>query len=182
MYGNGCPGVEGERRQHRPDVCLEEAGEIGRHGRRVVVGLEEVDALGCEQRAQLVFPAALHVVEHQARAPANGHELLLGVQAVGGDVFEAGAVLLEKRRDPHHEELVEVAADDGEELDALEQRVRRVEGLVEHALVELEPAQLAVDEQRGVGQLDGRRRRLRGVDAVGVGFAGEGTGRAIAGS
>ncbi len=58
----------------------------------------------------------------------------------GEQVLDAGAVLLEQRRQPHHEELVEVGADDAEELDPLEQRVRGVPGLRQHALVELEPA------------------------------------------
>ena len=60
------------------------------------------------------------------------------------------ALFAHQRGDANHEELVEIRADDREELDALEQRVRLVERLIEHALVELEPAQFAVDEQRGV--------------------------------
>ena len=46
-----------------------------------------------------------------------------------------------------------LVAGDGEELDALEQRMRGVARLREHALVELEPAQLAVDVQRRVLQV-----------------------------
>ena len=58
-------------------------------------------------------------------------------------------------------------AGDAEELHALEQRMRRVARLREHTLVELEPAQLAVDVQRRVlqvGRIDlaGARPRERG--------------------
>ena len=106
-----------------------------------------------------------------ARALADGRELLLGVQAVGRDVVDAGAELLQQRRDAHHEELVEVGAGDGEELHALEQRMRRIVRLSEHALVELEPAQLAVDVERGVGEIRRRRRRTR-LDEVGGRWAG----------
>jgi hypothetical protein len=49
----------------------------------------------------------------------------------------------------HHEELVEVRADDGQELDALEKGDGRILGFAEHAVIELEPRQLAIDE--GVG-------------------------------
>src|SRR5262249_57053206 len=48
--------------------------------------------------------------------------------------------------DPHHEELVEVRADDGEKLHALEERDRVVLRLLEHPAVELEPGELAGDE------------------------------------
>ena len=44
-----------------------------------------------------------------------------------------------------HEELVEVRAEDGQELDALEQRRALVQRLMQHPPVELEPADVAVD-------------------------------------
>ena len=47
-----------------------------------------------------------------------------------------------------------------EELDALEQRMRASLRLGEHALVELQPAQLAVDVERGVLEVDRSRRAL----------------------
>ena len=52
--------------------------------------------------------------------------------------------------DADHEELVEVRRGDRGELDALQQRLRRVGRFLEHALVERQPGQLAVDEQRPV--------------------------------
>ena len=59
--------------------------------------------------------------------------------------------------DALHEELVDVRAGDGQELDALEQRVAVVLGLGEHAAVEVEPGELAIEVQLGAGQV-GRRR------------------------
>ena len=58
-----------------------------------------------------------------------------------------GAELLQllQARDADLEELVEVARGDAEELQPLEQRHGLVERLREHALVELEQRQLAVD-------------------------------------
>ena len=55
---------------------------------------------------------------------ADGAELLDEVEAVGGGGAEAGGDLLLQARDPHLEELVEVLAEDGEELGPLEQRQR----------------------------------------------------------
>ena len=93
---------------------------------------------------QRVGPAPRLLVEHLPRPRAHQRELLLGRQAVGRDVLAVGPHLLLQDRDPNHEELVEVGADDGEELDAFEQRVTAVAGLVEHPLVEREPAELAI--------------------------------------
>ena len=60
----------------------------------------------------------------------------------GGDpALEAGH--------PDHEELVEVAGEDRQEADPLQQRQRRVLGQLEHPLVEAQPGQLAVEEPVG---------------------------------
>ena len=87
-------------------------------------------------------------------------ELLGRRQAVGGRLGDAGLDLLLEAGDAHHEELVQVRAQDGEELDALEQRVARVARLLEHAGLELEQAELAVDVEAGVFQF------LLAVDAA----------------
>ncbi len=54
--------------------------------------------------------------------------------------------LLLQAGDADLEELVQVAADDAQEPQPLEQRHRRVLGLRQHAPVELEQAELAVEE------------------------------------
>jgi hypothetical protein len=73
---------------------------------------------------------------------------------------DAGGDAALEARDAHHEELVEVAREDREEVGALEQRQRVVLGELEHALVEREPRQLAVEESVA--------RQLRIVDEDGV--------------
>ena len=57
--------------------------------------------------------------------------------------------LLLHARDADLEELVQVGRDDAEELQALEQRHGAVLGLREHAAVELERLQLAIEEVLG---------------------------------
>ena len=142
------PGVERQRRQDGRDLALEVAREVRRQILRVVGRLEEPDAVRGQLRPQRVGPALGLLVEHLPRAGADERELLLGRQSVGRDVLAVRAQLLLQRRDANHEELVEVRADDGEELDALEDRVPPVARLVEHALVERQPAELAVDIER----------------------------------
>ena len=48
--------------------------------------------------------------------------------------------------DAHLEELIQVRADDAEELHPLQQGVLRVERLLQHAVIELQPAQFPIDE------------------------------------
>ena len=54
--------------------------------------------------------------------------------------------LLLDARHAHLEELIQVRADDAEELHPLQQRVLRVERLLQHAVIELQPAQFPIDE------------------------------------
>ena len=91
-------------------------------------------------------------------------DLLLRRAAVDGALLHPGGDLLLQAADALHEELVEVRGRDGEELHALEQRLALVLGLVQHAAVEREPGELAVEVQlrggkRIGGSVDDRRRR-----------------------
>ena len=54
--------------------------------------------------------------------------------------------LLFQSGDPHLEEFIEIGADDAEELQPFQQRIGGVQRLVEHALVEFQPAQLAIEK------------------------------------
>ncbi len=142
------PGVERQRRQHGRDLALKVAREVRREVLRVVGRLEELDPVRGKLRPQRVGPALGLLVEHLPRTGADERELLLGRQAVGRDVLAVRAHLLLQHRHANHEELVEVGPDDGEELDALEDRVPAVARLVEHPLVERQPAELAVQVER----------------------------------
>jgi hypothetical protein len=113
------------------------------HPVRVLVFVEKRDAGVGERRPELI----LH---HLHGALANGRQLLRHGQAVGRDLLEARALALAQRRHPDHEELVQVRADDREKLDALEQRMVIRDRLIEHALVEFEPAKFPVGVQRRI--------------------------------
>ena len=72
-----------------------------------------------------------------------------GVEPVGSRAGVARPDAPLQLRHPDHEELVQVRAEDGQELHPLEKRDRGVLGLLEHPAVELEPGELAVDERVG---------------------------------
>jgi hypothetical protein len=89
----------------------------------------------------------------------DGRELVGRRDTVGRKVVKPGGNLPPEVGDADHVELVQVRAEDREELHSLEQRVTLVERLVEDPAVELQPAQLAIDEQRMIcHRSDGRRR------------------------
>ena len=102
-------------------------------------------------------------------------DLLSGCAPVHRQILNSGAELLFESADALHEELVEVGADDGNELEALEQGRALVLGLVQHPPVELEPGELAVQIELGRVQVEQGlvfqrlRRQARQGDSVGAG-------------
>ena len=80
-------------------------------------------------------------------AVADGVQLLGGRQAVRDCGGATRLVLAPQAGHADLEELVQVGREDREELDALEERVAGVAGLVEDARVELDPRQLAVEDR-----------------------------------
>jgi hypothetical protein len=72
--------------------------------------------------------------------------------------------LLFETRDADHEELVEVGPVDRDELQPLEQRVALVERFFEHAVVDRDPRQLAIDVERRIVE---RRNVPLGAELLG---------------
>ena len=114
------PGIDRDRREHREDVVVEalvEAGElVGREIRR----LDEHRRPRARARERARRSSSWYCgVDELVGARADGRELLVRHHAVGGDLFDLAGELLLQPGDAHHEELVEVDADDGEELEPL---------------------------------------------------------------
>ena len=84
----------------------------------------------------------------------DAFELLGGGQAVGAAGVGAGLVQLQDAGDANFVEFVEIAGDDGHELDAFEQGIALVLGLFEHAGVEVEPGEFAVDIELGAVEVE----------------------------
>src|SRR6059036_276759 len=98
------------------------------------------DALGPERGEALPQPAGRVPLQLGTQPDDDGIELL----PRGKPVVAQGTVVRLERpfegRDPHHKELIEVGAEDGQEPDAGEERERGVLRQGEHTAVELEPA------------------------------------------
>jgi hypothetical protein len=132
--------------QRPAEVFLEE-GSLLRCG---LLRPHDGDALGGEEGLNFLEEAAM-LIDHQLVNPArDGLKGLRGSGTVRPRRGLAGADVPLEPGHAHHEELVQVGAEDGEELHPLQQRDAGILGLLEHPAVELEPGQLSVDET-GIG-------------------------------
>ncbi len=154
-------GVERQRRQHREDLLLVVVLERGPLPGIQAVVVDDVDAGRVELGPQVAEALAGRLHDAPGALLRDGQQLLRRV-AVRGRLGHAGLDLLPQAGDAHHEELAEDRPDDADELDPLEQRVVRVASLVEHALEEVEHAQLAVDVERRIAKVGVRRLRRQG--------------------
>ena len=102
-----------------------------------------------QEREQLLAPVMRLAGDHLQHALMDCGERLRRGSAVSGGLREAALHLLFEAGHPDLEKLVQIRADDAEELHPLEQGVPRVDRLVEHALVELQPAELSGNIVRG---------------------------------
>ena len=154
------PGVDGERRERREHID----GEVGARRGGLLRGEARAGATmkspaRRELGHELLAPGPVPLLDERMRARRHRRELLGREEPVGRGLGDAARDLLLQPGDPDHEELVEVRADDAEELEALEERQRAIARLLEDALVELEPRELAVDEETRVVETHGRPPR-----------------------
>ena len=148
MYGNGRPG---------PTASGVSTGKICSENTRSTASSsaasqdsQSITRMPCSARAGCTSRPHVGVAPAQlARALGDAFECLARRQAVGAAGVDSGVHHVVEPGHADHEELVEVRRVDGEELDPLEQRDRLVLGQLQHALVELEPGELAVGVQLG---------------------------------
>ncbi len=153
------PGVDGERRERREHVVREVGARRGGLLRGEVARRHDEQPGAGELGNELLAPGPPSLLDERVRARRHRRELLGREEPVRRGLGDAARDLLLQPGDPDHEELVEVRADDAEELEALEERQRAIARLLEDALVELEPRELAVDEETRVVETHGRPPR-----------------------
>ena len=138
--------IDRQRREHGEHALLVDLGH------RLAVGLGEVapahdgDAGVGERRGERVEEHQLLPLDEAPGRLGDLGELLRRGAPVRGRLLDAGGDLILQRGDAHLEELVEVGRRDRAELGPFEQRDADLRRQVEHALVERQPAQLAIDE------------------------------------
>ena len=151
--------VDRQRREDREDLLGEVVGQPQLVGAGQVGPGDDADAVLGQLRAQVVQERAGVLLDQFLVALGDVVELLARGQPVRAAHRQAGLVAALQAGDPDHVELVQVGREDREELGPLQQRLRRVLGQREHAGVEVQPGQLAV-EVAVVGQRLGGGRRV----------------------
>ncbi len=143
-------GIESEGRQDREDHAFEVSREfLAALGLDLVPGQDPDAGLG-EARPQLVPEEAHRLARVAVHDLADRLQLLGRGEAVRAALRDRRFELLVEARDPDHEELVEVGVKDREELHPFEERPARIERLFEHAAVERQPGNLAIEVERMV--------------------------------
>ena len=155
--GKGPAGIDRQRRQNGEQGLLKVAvGDVLLLlGQRLEIG--DGKALG-GQLGDQAAQAGIGVGEQLLNDGADGVKLARGRHAVGAGFLRARFDLIQQPSDADHEELVEVGAQDREELGAFEKRIGGILGLFENTALELEQAQLAVGIERRIVERDGCRR------------------------
>ena len=145
----GVGGVEADRRQHRHHL----AHEILVDPRALRLGpqaaAQEDHAFLLERGQDVVVEQFVLLRDDLVHLVADALEQVGGGDAVLARLAAADADLLLDAGDADLEELVEVARHDAQETQALEQRHGGVGGLGEHAALELQQGQFAVEEVFG---------------------------------
>ena len=148
-------GVEGDRRQDRKDLAVEEAAQPGLLLGRQPIGVRKEDTFLLERGLQHLVPADVEVAHLFARNAVDRVERFRGRLAVGLAGGDPGLRLLLQAGDANLVELREVGVDDRKELHAFHQRVAGVLRLLQDPAVEGEPRQLPIQEEFGSGSASG---------------------------
>src|SRR5690242_14474785 len=138
------PGIDRQWCQDGKDLRLEVLVDLAPLGRGEVLYTEQPHGM----RGHLVEQRRETIALQPTQARHLGIdrvELLLRRQSVGWPLHDARRHLPAQARDADHVKLVEVGAEDRQELDALEGRYPRVERFVQHTAVERKPAELPIE-------------------------------------
>ena len=116
-------------------------------------------------RQNVVMQTIALDLNHHADRPCDQRELDIGRPAVERQIGNTGRLLALEAAHAFAEVFVQIAGGDRDKFQALQQWCARVNCLVQHAPVEVQPAQFAIVDLFGRTQLVERERR-----EVAVGF------------
>ncbi|MCY1341494.1 hypothetical protein D9M69_274450 [compost metagenome] len=170
--------VEADGGDDRRDLVAEEAPHPGLDLRRPVAAADEAHVVLGQLRQQDVVEDAVLAADLHVHLLADPRQRLVRQQAVGTGLFAGEGDLLLQPGDADLEELVEVAGEDQQELQAFQQRVGLIQRLFQHADVELQLREFAMNVEGAVIDVDRRRRhhftgcRSRNLHGGGLGQFG----------
>lgn len=151
--------IEGQRRQNRKCRFGE---KIGCHPLLdlVQIGIPDHSNSGCFQLRLQNCQAFIRIRHQPFDIPANGDQLRARLHSVGPCIRYARVHLAQQARHANHEKFVKVGAQYRKELDALQQRIAAILGFFQYPPLKGQQAQLAIDIECGIIEVDGRRNGL----------------------
>ena len=138
--------VDGEGSEHGKDLVREHSGELASLGVAEFGPAHHLDAFVHQARKHLAVETLGVTLGQLLGVVKGGFVNFARQQAAGGTGGDSRGDAALKTGDAHHEELIEVAGEDGEELGTLQERVVSVFGEFEHPSVERQPRQFTIDE------------------------------------
>ena len=140
------PGVDCQRGEHREDPFVEPVVEFDAFVVGDAVPRDDADAGGGELGDELVDEGAIDAIDEVEHPVADLGEGLRRRATVGRRPVDTGDELILQGSNADLEELVEIRRRDGTELRSLQQWDPGLGGELQHALVELQPAELSIGE------------------------------------
>ena len=158
--------IDHQRRQHRTHlsevIVLDPVPVPGID----LVKAQKSEAVLRQRREQVIAPTGILLINHLSDPASDRVERFTRRPAIETALDHVALHLLFEPGDADLEELVEIGGCDGKEFDPFQQRRCEVSRLVEHALVEFQPAQLAVEEMHREGHVRRHRHNREGDSNV----------------
>ena len=132
--------VDSKRGQDGPHLLVVILVKPGEPLRLELVGTQKADVVFGQLGNKLGAPAFELGLHHGVHPGVDGPEGFRCGAPVYGAFDDVAFDLLLDSSHAHFKELVQIGADDAEELDPFQQGIFRIQHLREHPLVELEPA------------------------------------------
>lgn len=150
-------GIDCERGEDGKDVRLEVTIEMRPIGRAQVGHLQDqMHTVFSQSWNHVVHETVLMQPELLTYGRADRPELILRGHAVGSPLYDSCSELLLEPGHPDLEELIQIAAEDAEKLEALEKGSALVQRFVENPAIELEPGQLSIQIERRMPEIEDR--------------------------
>ena len=154
----GVRRVQSDRADDRRNLLAEEATNPQGLLVRPLMATQKADALLAQLGQQNVVENAVLAADLIVRGLADFAQHLLRLQPVGPGLFTRKGDLLFQAGHANLKELVEVAGEDQQKLQALKQRVGLIQRLLQYADVELQLRQLTVNVELRRTQIRNRCR------------------------
>ena len=145
--------IDGHRRQHGENFAPENISQGAQLRLFEVFGAAQHNPFRLQRRQDFLGQTFILHGDQLANDLTDPSQLFLRCHAVRpGAPGDTRLHFLLQTAHPDHEKLIQVGAEDGQELDALQERHVSILSLFQNPPIELQPAQLAVDIKRRIVQ------------------------------